>query len=292
MTPTRRRFLSISAAAIALPGMAAAQPVARWRGRALGADAEILLSGISPVKARPVLAAMEQELDRLERIFSLFRDDSALRRLNTTGELFSPPADLLTVLGLSDRLHRATGGVFDPTVQPLWQALAQGQATGPARALVGWNGLRWSATRVAFARPGMALTLNGVAQGHITDRIAALLRARGFRDILVNMGEIAALGQAPDGGNWQAGIAAPDGRLVSRVALSDRALATSAPAAQGADHILGPQGQPVRHRLVSVSAPSAAVADGLSTALCLLTPARAQAAVAGFPGAKIEYLRA
>jgi len=298
MPCTRRRFLTVSAVALALPraALAGAGAEARWRGVALGAEASLTLAGIDPIEARPVFAAMEHELDRLDRIFSLYRDDSALVRLNARGVLHAPPTELVEVLALCDRLWRSTGGAFDPTVQPLWQAMARGGDVAGARALIGWRGVEVSAGAVRLARPGMALTLNGIAQGHITDRIAALLRGRGFGDILVDLGEVAGLGRRADGGAWQAGIAAPDGRLIRRLELSDRALATSAPMAMrlpgGQGHIVAPAGGAVRQALVSVSAASAALADGLSTALCVMDTAAAGRAVAAFAGARIEAMEA
>lgn len=295
MTPTRRRFLSISAAALALPRAAlASTQTAHWTGVALGAPASVTLVGISAIDARPVFARLEAELARLERIFSLYHPDSALVRLNQTGRLAAPPPELLDLLTLAGRIHAATDGAFDPTVQPLWQALASGGDITAARQQVGWEGLRFDAQDVRFTRPGMALTLNGIAQGEITDRIAALLGDEGFGDILVDIGEIVARGRRPDGTPWQAGIATPQGDIVQRVTLSDRALATSAPngtrLSPDQGHILGPQGQRPRHSLVSLSAPSAALADGLSTALCLLDGHAAQAAARRFPGATIEII--
>ena len=143
----------------------------------------------------------------------------------------------------------------------------------------------------------MALTLNGIAQGEITDRVAALLVARGYQDVLVDMGEIAA-GGTRAGAPWRVDVAAPDGRVLRRLRLSDRALAVSATAGTvlGPDamagHILDPRpgGSGPAHRLVAVSAPRAAVADGLSTGCCLLTAPLAARAVAGCAGARLEEL--
>lgn len=294
MTPfSRRRFLTIAAACAALP--AGAAPVtARWRGRALGAGVSMQLAGLTEGEAAPIFAEVTQELDRLEGIFSLYRTDSEITRLNRDGVLRAPSPELLQVLSLADRLHHATGGVFDPTVQPLWLALANGQDVEEARARIGWTGLRFDAAAACFDDPGMAITLNGIAQGAVTDRIAALLRARGLHDVLIDMGEIAALGRRADGAPWSVGIADPAGRIVRRMTLSDRALATSAPrgtllnAATGQGHILNPAGGAPLRALVSVSAPTAAVADGLSTALCLLPPERGANALAHFPPARLE----
>lgn len=294
MTQTRRRFLTISAAALALPSAAVAGDTARWAGYALGARASMTLAGISPIHARPVFARLEAEIARLERVFSLYRDDSALMRLNRTGGLQAPPPELLEVLTLADALHAASGGAFDPSVQPLWQALATGGDAEAARAAVGWDGVRFDAGGVRLLRPGMALTLNGIAQGYITDRIAALLRAQGLRDVLVDIGEVVALGRKPDGTSWQAGIATPARDIIHLVTLRDRALATSAPMGtvlgDGQGHILDPRGHGPRNTLVSVSAPRAALADGLSTALCLLGRDAVEKAISRFDGAAVEYI--
>ncbi len=294
MTLTRRRFLSISAAALSVPAAAQAGESARWQGVALGAPASMVLAGVALPAARPVFAALETEVLRLERIFSLYRDDSALTRLNAQGHLDAPPPEMLDLLSLAGAIHDATGGAFDPTVQPLWRARAIGGDEAAARALVGWRHVGFDAGRVTLARPGMALTLNGIAQGYVTDRIADLLRSRGFGDVLVDMGEVVARGRRGDGAAWQAGIAAPDGALVGRVTLRDRALATSAPMGTrllgGRGHIIDPAGTGARRALVSVSAPRAAAADGLSTALCLVDDVTAERAVARFSGARIEAL--
>lgn len=291
---SRRRFLTIAASFAALP--AQATEVVRWRGQALGAKASMTLTGLSTADAQPIFRAVEQELARLELIFSLYRDNSEISQLNRTGRLVAPSSELLDVLSLSGALHAATDGAFDPTVQPLWLALANGGDTAQARAAIGWENVRFDTGSVRLTRPGMALTLNGIAQGYITDRIAALLRRRGLGHLLIDMGEIVAVGGRTDGQDWEAGIATPENAIVHHVALRNRGLATSSPFGTGLakdgtiGHIIDPAGtiRPAKQRLVSVSAPKAAVADGLSTACCLLDQVMSEAAVAKFPGAVIE----
>jgi len=302
--PGRRRFIEITGAAMAggtlgLSGPAAARvPEVRWRGVVLGARATLRLVHHDRQRARQMLRAGLAEIERLEQIFSLYRPTSALSRLNQDGMLVSPPADLLRLLSLTQRTSRISQGAFDPTIQPLWQLYADhhaghrapgaaGRAAPPpdaiarVKALVDWRQVMLSPDRIAFQQPGMAVTLNGIAQGYIGDRVAALLRRMGLRHALVNLGEISALGRHPAGRSWTVGIAKPDSRtgLAHRLTLSDAAIATSGQtptdrqqktAAFG--HILDPRtGQPARlHRSVSVVASSAAVADGLSTAAFLL----------------------
>ena len=295
---TRRRFLTISAGFAVAATSARAADVIRWRGRALGASTSMILTGLSEVQAQPVIRAVERELSRLEDIFSLYRQGSEIARLNATGRLATPSPDMLNVLSLSASLHKASFGAFDPSIQPVWQALATGGDSARAGKAVGWQHVRFDTARVHLTRPGMGLTLNGIAQGYITDRVAGLLRARGLDNILIDMGEIAAIGAKPDGRDWQAGIARPDGKIVRHVALRDRALATSAPygtvlpVKRKQGHIIDPTAISAdpKHTLASVSAPSAAVADGLSTACCLLERDKARLAVAAFGGAEIERI--
>lgn len=285
----RRRFLSIAAAGGVLAGSPAlaAAPSAFWKGRALGAGASMQLVGLDSADASAIFARVEAEILRLEKVFSLYLPDSEVARLNASGTLNGPSFDLLQVLSLSDRLNRATDGAFDPTVQSVWQAKATGADAATAQDLVGWQHVQFDSAQVRLGA-GQSITLNGIAQGYITDKIAALLRAQGLRDVLVDMGEVVGLGHRPDGTAWKMGVAAPDGTLLHRVQLSDRALATSA--ANGtvlADgpHILDPKGGRTAHGIVSVSAPSAALADGLSTALCLMDDAAA--VLVHFPEAEL-----
>lgn len=225
---SRRRFMSITAAAIAVAGNPAdAAPVTHWRGRALGAAASMQLTGLAPDKAQGIFRMVELEIARLERIFSLHQPHSQIVRLNTTGLLRRPAPEMLEVLSLSDTLHRASEGAFDPTIQPVWQAVATAGIDGTTPDILskcGWHRLRFDASAIRLERSG-ALTLNGIAQGYVTDRISSLLRAKGLSDVLIDMGEIAAIGPKP----WQVGIALPDQSLVNRITLRERALATSAP---------------------------------------------------------------
>lgn len=298
---TRRRFLVISAA---LPGLAAlparASTLYRWRGLALGAEAEIYLDHPDAAEITSRAAA---EIARLEAIFSLFRADSALSQLNAAGRLDAPPFELLECLALSGRVHAATGGLFDPTVQPLWALYASRYSAGTtpapddlARTLahVGWDGVSMDETAIRL-RPGMALTLNGVAQGFIADRITALLRAEGLTDVLVNTGEFRALGGMPDGSPWPVHLTAG-----GEIGLRDGALASSAALGTTFDqsgtvgHILNPKtglSAAARWRLVSIGANSAAEADALSTAACLMQDRTSiEAALKTFPTARLAAL--
>jgi thiamine biosynthesis lipoprotein len=307
----RRRFLSIVAAtagfALPFPGAAAMPgappPLHRWRGRALGAEALILLAHPDRLAARALLRACVAEVGRLERIFSLYLPDSAVSRLNAQGRLLDPPVELVCLLDACHRFGAATGGAFDPSVGPLWRLYADhftrpgADPAGPdegaierALGLVDSTAIEVGRRHVALARPGMAVTLNGIAQGHITDRVTELLRDGGITDVLVNLGEYRALGAHPEGRPWRVGLAdpaAPDNpaRIFHTVDLEGGALATSggygtpfdAPPFNGRarhHHLFDPRSGRSSHRCLSVSVTAcrAQTADALSTALAITGP--------------------
>lgn len=254
----RRHFLKIAATAL-LPLSARPAEASVWRGRALGADLDITLTGRG---AEATLGDLPPLLRQLEGVFSLYQP-SELTRLNATGRGALSPW-LARAFDLTDQLHRVTGGVFDPTVQPLWRALAEGRNQQGARAQIGWQRLRRTGAEVML-EPGQALTFNGIAQGLAADLVRDWLRDRGFERALVNLGEYAALG-----GPFRLGIEDPDSGVLGERTLTDGALAVSAPLAMtvgGQGHILHPKGQAARWSSVAVEAESAALADGLSTAL-------------------------
>ncbi len=292
---SRRRVLTMMAA---LPGMiaggrgfAAWDPLWRWSGTALGADATITLAAGSRREAEAVMIVARAEMERLENLFSLYRAQSAVTRLNTAGSLDPVPREMVALLRLCAELNQATAGAFDPTIQPVWRALARG-APGGTAFQVGFGDVDFDARAVRFARRGMALTFNGIGQGYITDRIADLFRANGLTDILVNLGEYRALGRHPDGRAWQIGIGDSAGGAWDTVLpLKDSAIATSAPYGTTFDvggtlaQMIDPKTMKpaARWQRVSVRGPSAAVADGFSTAFSIMDEAAIRDTLAQWP---------
>lgn len=284
----RRRFLAITAALGALaatPARAFALDPVEWRGVAMGAAAHLTIHHEDRTEALRLLDHCLAEVARLERIFSLYREDSALVRLNRAGRLAAPPMDMVALLGQADRVWHWSEGAFDPTVQPLWDAYARhfsqpnAPPAGPPaesldrlRPLVGWDKVQVSENAIILAHDGMGLTLNGIAQGYVTDCVAQLLYQGGMRHVLIDMGEIRALGNRDTGQPWR--VSVQDKGIVP---LEERALATSA-----AD---GTRFSPACHHLfdpascrsstarapVTVTAMTATMADAVSTA-CAVEP--------------------
>lgn len=285
---TRRRFIAIAATATLLPGAAGARARRfEWQGGALGAEAKIVLYHPDKAAAEAAINACLAEISRLEDEFSLYRPASALNRLNASGRLAEPSHDMRRLLQLCRQYGDLSQGAFDPSIQPLWQLYAghfasqPGDSAGPDPDAISAVQRHIDYRRIAIGAedirldPGMALTLNGIAQGYITDRVADLLRARGWSNVLLNLGEIRAL----PGRTWS--VALPGD--VPALDLSNAAVATSAGAGspfagpEGPHHLLHPvTGRSAgRYTSVSVLARTATAADALSTAMYLTAPERA-----------------
>jgi thiamine biosynthesis lipoprotein len=298
-TVTRRRLIGITAAAGGLALLPAGTRAAAeghlvgWRGQCMGAVASLQIHHPDRAEAERLIAAALVEVARLERIFSLHRDDSALVRLNRDGMMVAPPPELVALLSDCRRYWTLSGGAFDPTVQPLWTlyrrhfAEPDADPSGPpaaalsrALAAVGFEHVMAGPDRILFRRRGMALTLNGIAQGYITDRVVALLHRGGIDRSLVDMGEPRALGRRPDGKPWQIGIvdAVEPSHTTQVLDIVDGAVATSSAHGFRFDrdgrfhHLLDPQSgaSPDRYLSVTVAMPTATAADALSTAFSLM----------------------
>jgi FAD:protein FMN transferase len=301
----RRKFIAISAAAAGLSVLpfgsrnnAAGADLVEWRGTCLGAVATLRIHHPDESAARNLIRQAVAEADRLEDIFSLYREESALCQLNRHGVLASPPSELSELFAACNHYWEITGGVFDPTVQALWRCYAESfsaKGDAPTEAekeaaleLVGWRRVRFDRDRVALTRARMGLTLNGIAQGYITDRVLEKLRSSGIESCLVDMGEIRTLGDKPDGHPWSVAVEDASGKTSSSLLVANKAVATSGAYgfrfdAQGiCNHLFNPRtgGCAAPSRAITVVSQQATAADALSTAFTLMQDDAVSAALA------------
>jgi thiamine biosynthesis lipoprotein len=319
---TRRKALRIAAAVAGLPLMIAAVRASapkgqfhRWQGEVLDAVSELTLWHADAAFARRTFLRVSNEIARYDRIFNLHRRDSEISRLNEAGMLREASRELRGLVEESQRLGVLSGGAFDISVQPLWRLYEAHfwhadiqpdiamRASDLARALVDYRAIDCGAAGIRFARPGMAITLNSLAQGYVTDAIADMLRNEGFERAVVDLGEFRTIGLHPDGKPWRIGLrngatggGAGSGGVVD---LSDMALAVSGGYGTTFEpsgrfhHIFDPRSGASANGLadVAVIAPRAVTANGLSTAICVAGEANAPALLAAYPGSRAILTR-
>ncbi|NQU56885.1 MAG: FAD:protein FMN transferase [Rhodospirillales bacterium] len=253
------------------------------------------------VDVERLAADVERLLETVNRQMSTYRPDSELSRFNTgTAQSWIPvSADTAEVAAEALGIAALSGGAYDPTVAPLvdlWGFGAGGDGLKvPARRRIreirvglGHVKVQAQATppRLIKHAANIHVDLCGIAKGFGVDKLAEHLERIGVGHYLIEIGgELRGRGWSPRGGIWRVGIerpqASPDGAQ-RVVRLDGKGLATSGDyriffeeKGQRYSHILDPRtGRPIDHSLASVSviAPTAMQADGLSTALMVLGP--------------------
>jgi thiamine biosynthesis lipoprotein len=315
----RRRFIQLiatSAAGLGLgqlratPTPTSLEPV-RWSGYTLGAEGSFTLYTDNKAKAQTLLQHCFAEIRRLDSLFSLYAPHSQLNQLNRTGQLAQPSPEWQALLKSIQCAHQQTNGRFDPTVQALWQTYAAhfkqspDDRTGPSAAAIedtlartGWQHVHYSNEAIRLARPNMQLTLNGIAQGFITDHISDILKDAGYQHVLVELGETRAIGSHPEQRPWRIGIkdANDPSTLHDLADLDNQALATSGSygtrfSSDGNfHHLLDPYtGRPgTQWKSLSVIAPTATQADALSTGLSFASAAEIEAVQTAQPSIQVR----
>lgn len=254
------------------------------------------------------LHAAVLRVQAIEQAMSLFNPHSELSRLNATASLRHASTDLCQILRLGRSVAQHSGGAFDVSTQPLWlvwSAWAEAHAgqerkvvseawrkrIAAARAKVDWRGVRVYGHEVHL-QSGMALSLNGIAQGYAADQAQAVLKAHGIAHAMLDTGETALIGQSPQG-PWRLGVLQASGATGMSGAQGEvrsqagpafwpqgRAVATSTddqtwftPDHQH-HHIFDPRSgySPSHWAHVTVLAPSAALADALTKVFFMCPP--------------------
>ena len=300
----RRSFLTASLGAIAAGGCAWPRhaPVHTGVALAFGTTIQIALVHADEHVARTAIGEALAAAQRVDRLMSIYQPASQVYQLNRDGVLHRPDPQLLAVLAQARALSQWTDGAFDITVQPLWRTWRDAVARGAlpaaekrrqAQAKVDWRQVEFDARRVALA-PGMAITLNGLAQGYAADMALAAVQAHGIRHALLDTGEFVARGRKRAHQPWALGVRDPrePQALAATLFINGCGVATSGDyeAIFTPDyrhhHIFDPAAGDSPRELASVTvmAPTGMLADGLSTACMVLGRERAALLAASLPG--------
>jgi len=295
----RRAFLDPASLLDALdaPAPPADTPLVHLGWRAMATQWEILLPLGTPDATAAGRDAFEL-LDRIEARLTVYRDTSAVSKLNAAAAAgpIRIETDLFDLLAFCARTHAETHGAFDVAAGALVKAW--GFFKGPrrvptedelatARQRSGMGHVHLDAERrtVRVDTPGVEFNLGAVGKGWALDRLVERLAGRWkIRAALLHGGRSSVYGRGCPPGDprgWCVGVSHPADpeRRLARVWLRDRALGTSAATYRYLEH----EGRKLGHVLdprtgwpaegvasCSVAAPTAAEADALSTAFFIL----------------------
>ena len=252
-----------------------------------------------------LLAACEDEVRRLEALFSVTDEGSEIAALNESGQA-ALSEETARVLGFALEEAELTGGALDVTLYPVVRAwgFTTGDYRVPTdaeldalRARVGWAQVQLD-NNTARVPEGVMVDLGAVAKGYASDRLAALLRERGALSALIDLGgNIYCVGAKPDGSPWRIGVRDPKdpAGYVGALSVTDRAVITSGSyeryftAEDGTvyGHIFDPAtGRPAENGVISATVVGASglECDALTTALYVMGIERATALLQSLDG--------
>jgi thiamine biosynthesis lipoprotein len=280
------------------------------RAAALAFDTSVSICAVhhDPIRARRALARALAAIADLDAQLVVQRPGSQVARLNAAKRLDRPDPRLVRLLQFAQTLADASGGAFDPTVQPLWELHLGCQRRGKAatreelaqaRARIDWQQIDVSARRISLA-PGMSITLNGLVQGYAADVAFESLAHDGVQDALIDAGEFGALGSNPSGQPWHVGIQHPRdaSALIGVVPMDGRFLATSGDYSTRftddctLNHIFDPHTgvSPPALSSAVVAAASGLLADGLTKPMMVLDLPAAQRLLDRYPDAGAVWI--
>lgn len=246
-------------------------------------------------QAQHAIGLAYEEIDRLVSIFSRYDAATPLSVLNSEGSLADPPPELTGLVRRSLDLNKMSGGAFDVTVLPLIE-LFQYRVSGDNASFPSAEDIESVLERVGsdhvaiapggrlrFDRPGMGITLDGIAKGYIVDQAARVLARNGVDNYLINAGgDIRTAGRRADNKPWTVAIEDPQKKKAypAVIQMTDGAVATSGNYEIYYDrdkiyhHVVDPRSgfSPGHSTSVSVTAESVMTADALSTAVFVQEP--------------------
>ncbi|WP_437854897.1 FAD:protein FMN transferase [Sorangium sp. So ce363] len=186
------------------------------------------------------------EIRRLEGLMTTWRPDSELSRVNAAagkGAVEVSP-ESLAVIEKSLWISERSEGVFDVTFEAmhgLWKFdediddnVPRKEDVERARALIDHRQIKIDRARrtVMLGKPGMRMSLGGIAKGYAVDAAARVLRVEGLTSFFVQAGgDLYIAGKKPDGSPWRAGVRDPRGKdandYFAMIEVEDHAFSTA-----------------------------------------------------------------
>lgn len=206
----------------------------------MGTLCDIQLYASAQDQADHTARAVIADVDRLEALYSRYRDDSLLSRINQVaaeGGSITVDAETQGLLDYAQTCYQESGGLFDITSGILRRAwdfksgcLPGAGAIERLLPKIGWHKLNWTSPELSFPVPGMEIDLGGVVKEYAADRAATLCREFSIQHGLINLGgDVRVIGPHPDGSPWKISIRHPQKAesALKTVELFNGALASS-----------------------------------------------------------------
>ena len=229
-------------------------------------------------------AAIADRVERFDRAWSRFRDDSLVARIASTPGRWTLPEEAGELFEVYRRLYEATDGAMSPLVGRALETLGYDRTyslrpSGAATPAPAWeDAIAWDGSALTTLRP-VTLDIGAAGKGYLVDLLTELLVAAGHRDVIVDgSGDIRHVGptpirvalEHPGDARRAIGVAVVQNGAICSSATNRRAWGN------GMHHVIdATTGLPATRVIATWAiAETGLQADGLSTALFFADPAR------------------
>lgn len=244
-------------------------------------------------KGEEAVKAGIEEIERLDGIWSVGKEDSEVAKINQDGD-GNISEDTVSIVKKALELSESTKHAFSMTVYPLMElwGFTSGDYQVPTKENIGEKLSLVDDTKVILDEEngklslgsGQQMDLGAIAKGFTSARIMEIWKEMGITSGMVSLGgNVQVLGSKPDGSDWKIGVQKPgdkEGNMLGVLSVRDCAVITSGgyeryfeEAGKTYHHILDTAtGRPSESGLTSVTIVSndGTLADGLSTALFVM----------------------
>ena len=254
--------------------------------------------------AREAMDAAFARMGEVEKVASIFDQESEAFKLNQNGYLDEPSSDLFTLVVTSLYYSELTDGYFDITIQPLldlwqeglWKESPESQQSKIEETMkfVGWDKINVEGDKIYLDADGMEITLGGIAKGYAVDEAIKILRSVGIEHALVNAGgDMSMIYSRADGKPWSIALENPDdtSQCLATFEISDKSIATSGnyeryfDPEKTAHHIIDPKTGYSANECISATiiGENCMQVDALATAVFVMGPEKGMGLVESLP---------
>ncbi|MBI5676250.1 MAG: FAD:protein FMN transferase [Nitrospirae bacterium] len=272
-------------------------------------DTFTTITVISPSKdkAEKAIDAGFAEIEKLDKFLNNFEPESEVSTVSKFAEIkpVHVSRETLDLMQKTKSISKITNGAFDPTiasVYKLWKfsgrpanpSMPSREAIENALKLVDYEKIKIDsdASEIYLEEKGMEIDLGGIAKGYAADKAIEAIKLKGIKSALVAIaGDIRGYGLNISGNPWKVGIQNPRSDnpdsekpwedIFATMNLKDSAVSTAGDYqrffmkdGKRYHHIIDPAtGYPSESGLISVSviAPEGYIADGIDTAILILS---------------------
>ena len=210
----------------------------------MGTEITVTLWHADAAAGRAAIAAVMEDMRRIDATYSPYKETSALAQVNTRAarETMDLSLEFSHLIDRSLHYSKLSGGAFDITFASVgwyYDYRAKKQPTDAQREsllpAINYRFLHYDRQHhtLRFAHPNVRIDLGGIAKGYAVDRAVEILRRKGIAHASVSAGGDSRLMGDRRGRPWLIGIKNPrqkdarDKEVVLTMPLNDVAVSTS-----------------------------------------------------------------